>query len=454
MLGQPPRRRYVDASSLASHSLNGDSAPVERRGAGLPSVAARETQILFDTTRFSALPAVAAALVFAAYFLKTAPAAPIGIWLGAFVFLVLAREAIQFAYHRAGSAGFRRWRGALRVWALANGIAWASAALLVADPVSTEARLFTGFWIAAVAVSGCFAFSIDLVTSIGHALPSAAAAVLLLARGPDAGLFLAGGIGIVFLYALYLAVRSHNAMQREIALQLNNQGLMESIRSERDRAEQLNREIRAEVERRAEAERALREAYERAARLSARDPLTGIANRREFDRVLEREFARARRARTPLSLVLLDIDHFKRFNDYYGHLAGDRCLQKVAAILETHARRGADVAARYGGEEFVLLLPETDETDALDIAERIRAALVAAELEHKASPLGPFVTASLGVATLVPGGEYRPSVLVAAADVALYRAKAAGRNRVARHSESVEHLSRALGSDRLLEGID
>jgi len=418
-------------------------------------LAARQTQILFENTRFSALPALAAGLVFASLFLKTVPAAPILSWLGAYLVAIVAREGIQFGYARATPGRHHRFLTLTRLWALFVGGIWAAGVIVVADAASPELRLFAAFWVAGVTGAGCFAFSIDLSTALAYFFPGAAASVWMLARsGGESAAFFALGVTMYFTYTLYLAIRSHRAMLREISLRIHNLTLMESVRNERDRAEQLNDEIQAEVERRAEAERALREAYERAERLSASDPLTGIANRREFDRVLEREFARARRDRQPLSLVIVDIDYFKPFNDYYGHPAGDRCLQRVAAILDGHARRGGDLAARYGGEEFVLLLPGTNEPDALDIAERLRCAVAGAGLEHKASPLAPTLTASLGIATLVPTGEQRPAMLVAAADLALYRAKDEGRNRVAVYSESVARLSEVYGAARLFENID
>jgi diguanylate cyclase (GGDEF)-like protein/PAS domain S-box-containing protein len=165
--------------------------------------------------------------------------------------------------------------------------------------------------------------------------------------------------------------------------------------------------------------------------LSYRDPLTGIANRRMFDRILDVEWGKARALREPLSLVMVDIDYFKQYNDRYGHPQGDACLQEVARVLDRAAARTRDLCARLGGEEFVLVLPATDEAAALAVAARFARRLARAALPHAGSAVAEVVTCSMGVATIVPGSEDRPAQLVDMADTRLYRAKAAGRNRIA-----------------------
>ena len=163
----------------------------------------------------------------------------------------------------------------------------------------------------------------------------------------------------------------------------------------------------------------------------ATDGLTGLANRRQFDEVLEREWRRLGRTGEKLSLVLADIDHFKDFNDNYGHIAGDDCLRQVAHALRQVVNRAADLPARYGGEEFVCVLPDTDAPGAYRIGERLREAVARLDIRHEHSPVAPCVTISVGSAT----GECRPGHsplgLLAIADEQLYVAKNAGRNRVA-----------------------
>ncbi|MDB5759337.1 MAG: diguanylate cyclase [Burkholderia sp.] len=163
-------------------------------------------------------------------------------------------------------------------------------------------------------------------------------------------------------------------------------------------------------------------------RLSLQDSLTGLGNRRRFDTALQSECAHSARYGTPLSLVMIDVDHFKRYNDLYGHPAGDECLRRVGAAVMSARLRSCDVAARYGGEEIAVLLPQTDVAGAAAAAERLRQAVESLAVAHAGNPVGR-VTVSIGVASLAPSdGEGAPARLVRDADGALYAAKAAGRN--------------------------
>jgi diguanylate cyclase (GGDEF)-like protein len=188
-------------------------------------------------------------------------------------------------------------------------------------------------------------------------------------------------------------------------------------------------ELRRTVDELSRAHAELEVANEQLEELSLQDDLTGIANRRRLQSVLQDEWKRARRYQRPLGFILLDLDHFKKLNDTRGHREGDLCLQAVAHYLADTLRRTSDLVARYGGEEFAVLLPDTGLPGALRVAEQLRAGIEALALAHEAAPAGR-VTASFGVATLIPDASQTPDLLVEAADVALYSAKTAGRNRV------------------------
>ncbi|MBI2421263.1 MAG: diguanylate cyclase [Candidatus Hydrogenedentes bacterium] len=164
--------------------------------------------------------------------------------------------------------------------------------------------------------------------------------------------------------------------------------------------------------------------------LSRQDGLTGLVNRRTFDTVLEREWRRHWRQQLPLSLVLIDVDDFKRYNDTYGHLRGDEVLKRVALVIGGSMRRAGDLPARYGGEEFAAILMESDDRAAERIAEEIRSAIAGLGLLHEHSRAAHMVTVSIGVATLMPSGLHSPNELIRMADLALYQAKDAGRNHV------------------------
>lgn len=165
------------------------------------------------------------------------------------------------------------------------------------------------------------------------------------------------------------------------------------------------------------------------ARQSMTDDLTGLANRRQFDGALLTEWLRAARSGTSLSLLMVDIDHFKKYNDHYGHLAGDECLRRVATALGQCVRRAGELVARYGGEEFVMLLPGADMAHACETAQKCLDQLRSSALPHAASPTANQVTLSVGVASLLPDATLNAARLVNAADAAMYRAKSGGRAR-------------------------
>ena len=186
-----------------------------------------------------------------------------------------------------------------------------------------------------------------------------------------------------------------------------------------------------------ESERRLAEANKQLQKLSSQDGLTHIPNRRRFDEVLHKEWHRAMRHSASLSMIMIDIDFFKLYNDYYGHQGGDTCLQKVANILKASIQRESDMLARYGGEEFAVILPETGIHGANEVAEHMRQQVYAARIPHTRSSVCPFITISLGVAAAVPERASDPTGLIRAADKALYQAKQNGRNAVTTFFELV-----------------
>ena len=178
-----------------------------------------------------------------------------------------------------------------------------------------------------------------------------------------------------------------------------------------------------------ERDRELRSANRHLEALASIDSLSGLANRRSFDARLDAEWRRAANLKRPIALMMIDVDHFKLFNDNYGHLEGDNCLRIIGDALSSASTHNADFAARYGGEEFVLLLPDTNLAAALELAERLRTAVATLALAHRFAPSG-YVTISIGVACLVPSSDADPQTLLEAADNGLYAAKRNGRNMV------------------------
>lgn len=202
------------------------------------------------------------------------------------------------------------------------------------------------------------------------------------------------------------------------------------LRRLQQQLQQQNAQLEREVRDRRRAEAALAIANEELLQLASTDVLTQVANRRAFDERLRQEWQRLAREQQPLSLILIDIDFFKSYNDTYGHPAGDTCLCQVASMLQVAAKRPADLVARYGGEEFVILLPNTEELGATQVALEIQTGVRSLNLPHSGSLCSHQVTLSMGMACTVPQLDIHFSDLIARADRALYQAKHAGRDRI------------------------
>jgi diguanylate cyclase (GGDEF)-like protein len=267
-------------------------------------------------------------------------------------------------------------------------------------------------------------------------------------------------IGIVAAITLFAiaALVGTAVLQRRVALRTRE---LEAEAAKRKNLEMELERVRAELEdrvrRRTQAlelrndelsrlRLALETANQRLKRLVAVDALTGIANRRHFDRALERELRRTRREQQPLSLIFLDLDEFKRYNDTYGHARGDEVLRSVARTLDETFRRGGDLVARYGGEEFAVVLPGVDGRRASLYAERLRRRIWRLGITYGASQVSDRVTISGGVATVRANHVSSASELMLAADRAMYRAKCLGKNRiVATVVETIGDDSKAIG---------
>jgi len=194
--------------------------------------------------------------------------------------------------------------------------------------------------------------------------------------------------------------------------------------------EEKNAQLESEVRTRISAERALQKANERLKSLVKLDGLTQVANRRHLDEHLQYAWNAMRRMKSPLSLILCDVDEFKLYNDTYGHQAGDDCLCSVARTIRECVKRSGDLVARYGGEEFAVVLPDTGGKGALEVADAIRVRVASLGIPHECSPVCAHLTVSLGISSAIPDGQSTLEILVRSADEALYRAKSGGRNRV------------------------
>jgi len=227
--------------------------------------------------------------------------------------------------------------------------------------------------------------------------------------------------GLCVLVALLTAFAAHRLRIRKIAARSADFAAQAADRTAK--LEEANALL-------SERTRELEEANRRLELLSTVDGLTEAANRRQFDHVLDAEWRRCARTGLPLALLMIDIDHFKPFNDGYGHVTGDVCLKKVAGVVRRLVQRAGELVARYGGEEFAVLLPGSDAPHARELAESIRLEVELLAIAHAYSKVAPVITISAGVAAMIPIYGNTPGELISAADRALYYAKQTGRNRV------------------------
>jgi diguanylate cyclase (GGDEF)-like protein len=228
-------------------------------------------------------------------------------------------------------------------------------------------------------------------------------------------------IGLCVLAMLLVGLAAHRLRVREIAAR--NAELAAQVADRTAKLEEANALL-------SERSRELEEANKRLETLSTVDSLTDAANRKQFDHILDAEWRRCARTGLPLALLMLDIDHFKPFNDGYGHVTGDVCLKKVAGVVRRLVQRAGELVARYGSEEFAVLLPGSDAPHARELAETIRLEVELLAIPHAYSKVAPVVTISAGVAAMIPIYGNTPGELISAADRALYHAKQTGRNRV------------------------
>jgi len=294
--------------------------------------------------------------------------------------------------------------------------------------------LMIGGLIAGAAATHSVILTAYFTFSVAVALPL----IVFLFTSTKPGLNMFGLIlGVFVIFLSFTAYRLNKLVGKSLSLQFDNLELLAELEKEKNRVNSLYNDLEIDLAKRKLAEEQLTREKEKAEQLaqsllaiSTLDGLTGIPNRRHFDSIIAREWNRASRTNTPLSLILCDIDHFKAYNDHYGHQKGDNVLVRIANLLQENARREGDLAARYGGEEFVVVLPATSVDNARMIAEQMRVAIEELSIPHKFSPSENIVTASFGVATLSPRPDQHLGELIAKADKAMYQAKQKGRNHV------------------------
>jgi diguanylate cyclase (GGDEF)-like protein len=332
------------------------------------------------------------------------PFANIVAWVLMVLAIAVSRIVLYLRFQKVREQPFAGdpWGKAYLLLTFISGVIWGASAFFIFP--AGDPALISLFVLVIASLSAATTVSHSAL-KLGPTAWAAPAMLLYAVRCYQEGYesYTVGILIIVYLFTVLNYSFKHNStIAASVALKFENLALLEELRKAND---------------------ILRHA-------SSIDGLTGLANRRQFDETLDREWRRALREQASISLIMLDIDHFKAYNDNYGHQEGDDCLKKVAAVIAEVVKRPADTAARYGGEEFMVVLPDTDIRGAIELGERLRIAVEVLGVPHAHSSAASVVTISVGAATLVPEHGMESSRLVKLVDTALYAAKRDGRNRV------------------------
>lgn len=343
------------------------------------------------------------ASVNAAVFWQTMPQSFLIGWCLSIVLVSSLRGYVAYTFvRRPQKYALASWDIQMIIASTLQGIAWGAFCLTSYQYLSLSEMVIVIITAAGMTAGAVASTSSSLMAFLGFSIPALLPLALVLLSAND---FTAKAIGFLLCLFLLLTMRQTRTINRTLKGSICNSLELEKSKK---RSESLAKEL-----------------YQ----LSTMDALTLVANRRGFDEALSREWQRSKRTNSTLTLILLDVDNFKAYNDHFGHQAGDKCLQDIAQELSQHARRAGDVIARYGGEEFALILPDLERGIGLDIATTICSDIEKLKLKHPQSDCAAVVTVSAGVHAIIPKRFEDSQQLIKYADIALYQAKAEGRNR-------------------------
>ena len=316
---------------------------------------------------------------------------------------------VVFSRQRAEQINFQFWYKAILISAAIGGLCWGLGLTHMLDNLDAQYHIFLIILLISLAAAG-ITFAVRTPVYYLFQVCVLLPVILWLVSSTEMTHVILAVFLIIFMVAMWLfAFQVGRSLANSFRLQLENQSLANSLKQSNSRLQVLNEEL---------------------TQLSATDSLTQVANRRYFDNRYASEFSRASRENTALSIIMIDVDFFKIYNDELGHVAGDECLKQVALCIRNSLKRPTDLVARYGGEEFVVLLPSTAIDGALQLADEIRAEVEGLKIVHPKSKSSKYVTISLGVTGGYPDKSISKDLLIKRADEALYNAKASGRNKL------------------------
>ena len=363
-------------------------------------------ELLYRQTTRVAISHALAVLLIGLWYVKVQPSQPVMLWIAGISVILGARLLLNYLYkkyysYQANSLWMHAWSGLTAITGLTYSLAF-----IAFTPVESSEHIFAVLSaIIALSAAACVSYSASQYAVLSFFLPVTIPAAAYF------GIY-GGQTGLIFLFVLCFYSTVMLTLIRRV-----NQTFKRSI--------SLNYQHQQEIEKRKLAEKQLQD-------ISRRDGLTGLFNRRYFDEMLEVEIGRAHRNHQSLCLVMFDVDYFKEYNDYYGHIAGDNCLIAVADLVSKLANRKGDLLARYGGEEFAIILPNIDMKGAIAFGNKVQQTVQKHRIPHESSKLTTLktVTVSVGVTNLMPFKKVSAKDLISDADAALYKAKRQGRNRV------------------------
>jgi diguanylate cyclase (GGDEF)-like protein len=371
-----------------------------------PAVKAEQIRLLYQQGATTQILGILTAIIGITVFWQVADHAMLALWLGAHVVVSVIRLTLNRKFTTSAIVeqdAIEKWGTTYVIGTFISGLIWASLSLFF-DPSWASPYQVMLFVIYTGIIAGSYNTNASLFVAFpAFYLPPATSLAYIMFNQSGSGFLQLGTLFIIYIVLMYVsALKLHNRLAQTLEIRFENERLAQTLAHS-------NQQLTL---------------------FADTDELTRIHNRRAMNRCLASEWNRHHRVQEPLSLLFIDLDFFKQYNDTYGHAGGDQCLIRIAQILQNHAKRSIDMAARFGGEEFAIILPETDEVNALKIAEEIRADTECLQIPHSSSSVADHVTLSIGVATLIPAQPDNERLLCLSADEALYQAKRRGRNRV------------------------
>lgn len=398
----------------------------------------KKVEVLFSQARVSIIAVQTAAMMFVSIFWEHANSDFLILWILIFSVINILRFSMLVAFAKSArkETRYARWENWFLVGVLLSGLMWGLLAIVTLPARDINFTAFTTLVISGLLGGAVSTYAINRKAYIIYATFSTLPLIVVLAIQNDPALqAFAFVIVVYFLFLLASMLSVHKIAGRSVDLQYENLDLIYQLEREKNYVEEINQSLEMEIKHQKEIEKRLLKEKDEAeirvdefSRLSMEDGLTKVMNRRGFNEFLDKEWNLAIKYQNSISLIMLDLDFFKPYNDYYGHPKGDEVLCEIARTCEKSVRAGMDACARYGGEEFVVILPKTELRQACIVADKLRDSIERLAIPHQKSRVARTVTASFGVATVVPTHTIDVKDLIRQADQALYSAKAKGRN--------------------------